>query len=105
LAANFSCPPDISINPFAILEGKKPGAIAFTRMPRGPSSTARFLVRWMTAALEAEYPNVACLPRVPTPIPATEAVIMTREGSWMEAFFWRRGANLFGGEEREGVLA
>lgn len=27
-------------------------------------------------------------------MPATEAVIMTREGSWIVARFWRRGANL-----------
>lgn len=41
----------------------------------------------MTAALEAEYPNVAFFPRVPTPIPATEAVIMTRDGSSIDPFF------------------
>ena len=51
-------------------------------------------MRWMTAALEAEYPNVALGPSEPTPIPATEAVIITREGSWIVARFWRRGANL-----------
>ena len=44
--------------------------------------------------LDAEYPNVACSPKVPTPRPAIEAVTMTREGSSRVAFFWRRGANL-----------
>ena len=37
--------------------------------------------------LEAEYPNVACSPKVPTPRPAIEAVTMTREGSSSVAFF------------------
>ena len=48
-----SCPPFASIKPFAIFEGKKPGAMALQTMCRGPSSTARFFVRWMTAAFEA----------------------------------------------------
>jgi hypothetical protein len=61
--------------------GKKPGAIAFTRIPRGPSSTARFFVKWITAAFDAEYPNVALAPSDPTPMPATDAVMITRDGS------------------------
>ena len=48
----------------------------------------------ITAAFDAEYPNVACSPRVPVTRPATEAVTMTREGSSRVAFFSRRGANL-----------
>lgn len=55
LASASACsPPCSSISPLAILDGKKPGAMALQRMCRGPSSTARFLVRWMAAALEAE---------------------------------------------------
>lgn len=46
-------PPVSSINPFAIFVGKKPGEMLLTRMPRGPSSTARFFVRWIAAALDA----------------------------------------------------
>jgi hypothetical protein len=46
--------------------------------------------------LEAEYPNVAFSPRLPTPRPAIDAVTNTREGSSTVAFFWRRGANLRG---------
>lgn len=69
--------------------------MALTRICLGPSSTARFLAKWMTAALEAEYPKVAFAPRVPTPMPATEAVMMTRDGSAIEPFFCNSGANLF----------
>lgn len=87
-------PPVISIKPLAILEGKKPGAMLLTRMPRGPSSTARLRVRCRAAALEALYPNVACSPREPTPRPAIEAVTITRDGSSSEPFFCSRGANL-----------
>jgi hypothetical protein len=93
-AAISSAPPLSSNNPEAIFEGKNPGAIAFTRICLGPNSTARFLVRWITAAFEAEYPNVAFFPREPTPIPATEAVIMTLDGSSIEPFFCKSGANL-----------
>lgn len=52
-SASISVPPAISIRPLAILEGKKPGEMLLTRMPRGASSTARFLVRWMAAAFDA----------------------------------------------------
>jgi hypothetical protein len=37
---------------------------------------------------------VAFSPTVPMPMPATEAVIITRDGSWRVAFFVRRGVNL-----------
>jgi hypothetical protein len=93
-AANSSAPPVKLINPLAILLGKNPGAIALTKICLGPSSTARFFARWITAALEAEYPNVAFLPRLPIPIPATEAVMMTLDGSSIVPFFCRSGANL-----------
>jgi hypothetical protein len=86
-AASNSAPPLKSNSPFAILLGKKPGDIELTRTCRGPNSTARFLVRWIAAAFDAEYPKVAFFPRVPTPIPATEAVMITLEGSSMEPFF------------------
>jgi hypothetical protein len=56
-------------------------------MPLGPSSTAKFLVRWITAAFEAEYPKVALSPREPIPIPATDAVMMTLDGSSIVALF------------------
>lgn len=94
LAPAASSPPARPISPLAILDGKKPGAIAFVKMCRGPNSTAKFLARWMTAALDAEYPKVAFLPREPTPRPATEAVTMTLEGSCLVAFFCSNGANL-----------
>ena len=45
-----STPPVISNRPEAIFEGKKPGAMLLQRMWRGPSSTERFRVRWITAA-------------------------------------------------------
>lgn len=93
-ASAFS-PPCNSMRPLAIFDGKKPGAMALHRICRGPSSTARFFVRWMTAALEAEYPKVAFSPKEPTPSPATEAVTMTREGSSIVAFFCSSGANLY----------
>jgi hypothetical protein len=82
------------MSPDAIFEGKNPGAMALVRMCLGPSSTAKFLARWMTAAFDAEYPNVAFFPRVPTPIPATDAVIMTLDGSSTVPFFSSNGANL-----------
>lgn len=94
LAAKASAPPLKSSNPFAIFEGKNPGAIEFTRICLGPNSTAKFLARWMTAALDAEYPKVAFFPKDPTPIPATDAVMMTRDGSSMLPFFCKSGAKL-----------
>lgn len=90
-----SIPPLFSISPFAIFEGKKPGAIPLTRIPLGPSSMARLRARWRTAALLAAYEYAALGPREPMPMPATEPVTMTREGSAWVAFFWRRGANLW----------
>lgn len=76
-----SSPPCNAINPFAILLGKNPGAIEFTNICLGPRSTARFLAKCIAAAFDAEYPNVACSPRVPVPTPATDAVMITRLGS------------------------
>lgn len=43
---------------------------------------------------EAEYPNMACSPNVPTPKPAMEAVTITRDGSSCVEFFCSSGANL-----------
>jgi len=40
------------------------------------------------------YEGTDCAPPEPMPIPATEAVAITREGSAVVAFFSRRGANL-----------
>jgi hypothetical protein len=95
LASAKACvPPERAINPLAILVGKKPGAMLLQRMPRGPNSTAKLRVRCSAAALEALYPGVAFSPRDPIPMPATEAVTSTREGSSSEAFFSNRGANL-----------
>lgn len=37
---------------------------------------------------------MALSPRVPTPMPATEPVMITREGSLSLALDWRRGVNL-----------
>jgi len=54
LLANASVPPMASINPFAMRVGKKPGAMELQRMCLGPSSMARWFIRWITAALEAE---------------------------------------------------
>jgi len=54
LLANASGPPMASINPFAMRVGKKPGAMELQRMCLGPSSMARWFIRWITAALEAE---------------------------------------------------
>ena len=76
------------------MEGKNPGAMLLQRIFLGPSSTARFRVRWITAAFEAEYPYVPFSPSEPTPRPAIEAVTMTREGSSRVAFFSNNGANL-----------
>ena len=54
LASASACvPPVNAIRPFAILVGKKPGAMLLQRIPRGPSSTARFRVRWSAAAFDA----------------------------------------------------
>ena len=94
--ASASCcvPPDNSIRPFAIFVGKKPGAIALQRIPCGASSTAKLRVMCRAAAFEALYANVAFSPSDPMPIPATEAVTTTREGSEREARLRRRGANL-----------
>ena len=52
-SASFCVPPVNSINPFAIFVGKNPGAMLLTRMPLGPSSTAKFRVKCSAAALEA----------------------------------------------------
>jgi hypothetical protein len=94
LAASVSMPPVRLISPLAILLGKNPGAIALTKICLGPSSTARFFARWITAAFDAEYEKVAFLPRLPTPIPATEAVIITLDGSSIVPCFCSSGANL-----------
>jgi len=48
----------------------------------------------MTAAFEAEYPKVAFSPKLPIPIPATDAVTITLEGSVGVAFFCSSGAKL-----------
>lgn len=48
--ATTSSPPCLAMRPEAILEGKKPGAMLLLRMWRGPRSTARLRVRWITAA-------------------------------------------------------
>jgi len=48
----------------------------------------------MTAAFDAEYPKVAFFPRLPTPIPATDAVIITLEGSSTVPLFCSSEANL-----------
>lgn len=92
--ASASMPPIASMRPFAMREGKKPGAMALHMMWRGPSSTARWWMRWMTAAFEAVYEGTLCSPVLPMPMPATEAVAMTRDGFSTVARFWRRGANL-----------
>lgn len=81
ISASALVPPESSMRPFAILVGKKPGAIAVVKMCSGPSSTARFLVSDNAAALLAEYPKVALAPRLPTPKPAMEAVMTIRDGS------------------------
>lgn len=44
--------------------------------------------------LEAEYPNVACAPRLPTSSPAVDAVTMHREGAAAVAWASSKGANL-----------
>lgn len=54
ISASASMPPESSMRPFAILVGKKPGAMAVVKMCSGPSSTARFLVSEIAAALLAE---------------------------------------------------
>jgi hypothetical protein len=88
-------PPPAPIMPSAILEGKKPGARPLTKMCRGPSSTARLRARCRTAALEAEYEGAALAVRTgPRPMPATEPVTRTREGSSAVARACKRGANL-----------
>lgn len=93
-SARACVPPVKAIKPFAIFVGKKPGAMLLQRMPLGPNSTARLRARWSAAALEALYPGVAFSPRDPIPMPATDAVTSTREGSANEAFFSSSGANL-----------
>lgn len=77
-----------------ILLGKKPGAIALHLIFFGPNSTAKLRVRWMTADFEALYDGVPCEPVVPIPTPATEAVVITREGSVGVARAVSRGRNL-----------
>lgn len=52
--ATASSPPCLAIRPEAIFEGKKPGAMLLLRMWRGPRSTARLRVRWITAAVWKE---------------------------------------------------
>ena len=90
----FSGPPRRSIKPFAIFDGKNPGAMLLTRMCLGPSSTARLRVKCIAAAFEAEYPKVAFSPSEPVPSPATEPVTITREHDSRVALFSRSGANL-----------
>jgi hypothetical protein len=92
--SSASSPPLRSINTAAILLMKNPGAIALTRIWRGPSSIARLRARCMTAALLAAYEYAPLSPREPVPMPATLPVTMTREESCTEALAARRGANL-----------
>ena len=87
-------PPIVSMRPFDILLGKKPGAIALQTICLLPSSTARWRVRWMTAAFEAVYAGTEFCPVLPIPTPAVEAVVMIRDGSSAVARACKRGANL-----------
>jgi hypothetical protein len=57
---------------------------------------ARLRARWRTAAFDAAYEYAPTFPIEPTPIPATEPVTMTREGSCWDDFAVRSGVNLDG---------
>jgi hypothetical protein len=87
-------PPSNSINPFASLEGKNPGATVLQVMFLGPSSMARFLERWCAAALDTEYIIVPLSPMCGTLIPAVELTMITREGSSRVPPAVRRGTAL-----------
>ena len=64
------------------------------RICLGPRSTARWRIRWIAAALEAEYDGEEFGPVEPIPIPATDAVQITRDGSSIDARFASSGENL-----------